>query len=224
MNEPKNKDPIVERMSPAGQSESGDYFAAPLGLVRSGRLRFVRGASNVTIYANSSMGALYRAHFEGPVPSVRVEGGTVTIWHPRSSHPFDWRRYAAQVTLNGSIPWRIEFRGGLSRLAADLCELRLGSFEVNGGASHVALTLSRPSGTVPIRVLGGASNVAIRRPKGVAARVRVGGGATKLSLDEQHFGAIGSDVNLQTPDYESAADWYDIAITGGANNLTIEAR
>ena len=63
----------------------------------------------------------------------------------------------------------------------------------------------------------------IHRPEGVAARAHVVGGATNLTFGEKHFGAIGGDVNLQSPDYD-ATNRYDIEVTGGANNLTIGAR
>jgi hypothetical protein len=51
----------------------------------------------------------------------------------------------------------------------------------------------------------------------------VSGGVTNLTFDEQHFGVVGDEVDLQTPDYNDAPDCYDIAITGGANNLTVDA-
>jgi hypothetical protein len=95
---------------------------------------------------------------------------------------------------------------------------------VSGGASRVELTLPQPSGTVPVRVLGGASNVAIHRPEGVAAHVRVGSGSTHLAFDDQRFGAVGGEVSLQSPDYEGASDRYEITITGGASSLTIDTR
>jgi hypothetical protein len=187
-----------------------------------GHLHFVRGAGNVTLRVDSSMGDLYRAHFDGSLPEVHVQDGAVTVRYPRTFHPFDWRKRAAEVALNGSIPWRIEFRGGLSGLDADLSVLSLSSFEIIGGAGGVAMTLPRPSGTVSVRVSGGASDVTILRPAGVAARVRVGRGASKLTFDDQHFGAIGGETRLQTPDYEGAADRYDIEVSGGASKLTVD--
>jgi hypothetical protein len=93
---------------------------------------------------------------------------------------------------------------------------------VSGGASRLELTLPPPAGTVPVRVLGGASNVAIHRPGGVAAQVRVDGGSTNLAFDDQRFGAVGGELSLRSPDYERASDRYDITITGGASGLTID--
>jgi hypothetical protein len=75
---------------------------------------------------------------------------------------------------------------------------------------------------VTVVILGGASNVAIRRPERVAARLRVYGGATNLTFDDRHIGAAGGELDLQSGDYDGDADRYDIAVTGGANNLSID--
>ena len=199
-------------------------YTVPLGSITHGRLQFTRGAANVTLRVDSSMGDLYRARFDGPPPEVHAQDGAVTVRYPRTFHPFDWRKRTAEVTLNPAIPWQIEFHGGLSRLDADLSVLELGSFEVTGGASGVAVTLPRPSGTIAVRVSGGASDVSIHRPEGVAARIRVGRGVSKLAFDEQRFGAIGGETRLQTIDYDGAADRYDLEVTGGASKLSIDTR
>jgi hypothetical protein len=198
------------------------YREDPLGSATVGRLQFVRGAANVTIRADPGMGDLYRARFGGPEPDVRAEDGTVTVRYPRTLNPLDWRKRSADVALNGSIPWRIAFGGGgLSGLDADLGGLRLESFEVDGGASRVELMLPEPSGTVPIRVEGGASDLTVQRPKGVAASVRVGDGASRLALDGQRLGAVGGETRLESPDYASATDRYEVVVTGGASNVSV---
>jgi hypothetical protein len=232
VNEPKGNDPMRDgdpgtagRTAPKGQSN--EYFAAPLGSLSSGHLLFVSGTSNVTIHANPSMEDLYRARFKGQVPIVRVKGGTVSIVDTRFPRfgPRDfWLERPVEVALNATITWHIEVSGSTSRFTANLCKLRLGSINLAGGASRIGIMLPRPSGTVSVRISGGASNVIIHRPEGVAARVHASGGATNLTFDEKHFGAIGGDVNLQSPDYREAANRYDIEVTGGANNLTIGAR
>ena len=209
---------------PTVNNPGGGGFSAPLGAASSGRLQFVRGAANVVLRVDSSIDDLYRARFDGPPPEVHARDGAVSIRYPRTFHPFDWRRRTAEVTLNPAIPWQIEFHGGLSRLDADLSALRVGSFEVTGGASGVAVTLPRPSGTVSVRVTGGASDVTIHRPEGVAARIRVGRGVSELAFDEQRFGAIGGETRLQTPGYDGAADRYDVEVAGGASKLSVGTR
>ena len=199
-------------------------YSAPLGPITHGRLEFVRGVANVTLRVDPSMEDLYSARFDGPPPEVNAREGAVTIRYPRTFHPFDWRKRRAEVTLSAAVPWEIAFHRGLYRLDADLSLLNLGSLEIAGGASGVALILPHPSGTVPVRVSGGASDVSIHRPPGVAARILVGRGASNLAFDEQRFGAIGGETRLQTDDYENAADRYDVEVTGGASKLTVDTR
>ena len=214
------KNPIASSVTQT-QDWGSDYFAAPLGSSTSGRLRFTCSAHRVVIRADVHLRGLYRARFGYRKPVVGVRGGVVTIRFPdcdwlnlRSERP-------AEVELNAHIPWDVEIRGGASRLAADLRELRLGSLSLDGGASRLEVVLPAPSGAVAVVILGGASNVAIHRPNGVAARLRVGGGATNLQFDERHIGAAGRELDLRDRDYDSAADRYDVAFTGGANNVSI---
>jgi hypothetical protein len=203
-------------------------FAAPLGEATRGRLEFTSGVSNLTLRVEAEAPDLFRAHFEGIVPEVEARDGAVRIRYPNFA-PLGWLRYALQsgrhaadVTLNGSIPWRIAINWGAARLSGDLSSLHLEAFELGSGVSGAELTLPRPVGAVPIRIGGGASHVTLHRPKGAAARVRVGGGAAKLAFDAQYFGAIGGPTRLETAGYTEATDRYDIEIAGGAAHLTID--
>jgi hypothetical protein len=211
----------------AGAADSVD-LSAPLAGATAGRLEFRRGTSRVWL-RGEVMDDLFRAHFEGLVPEVTVEGGTVGVRYHHLS-PAEWARHAlfagrhsADVALNVAVPWEIELRGGVSRLVARIDGLRVTSVEVRGGASHVELELGRPEAVVPIRVVGGASHVTIWRPAGVPVRATVRGGASRLVLDEQRFGAIGGESRLTSGDWAAGAG-YDVEITGGASHLAIGGR
>jgi hypothetical protein len=230
MDEPRGMDPrtlgnpIAARRT-LQEEQGGDHFAAPLGSSTSGRLRFTNGAHRVVIRADLRMRGLYRARFGDRMPTIWVQGGVVTIRHPQVPS-CDWlgcrSERSAEVELNARVPWDVEIRGGASRLVADLRGLRLGSFSLHGGVGRLEVALPAPSGTVAMVILGGASNVAIRRPAGVTARLRVEGGATNLRLDDKHIGAAGGELDLRSRDYDRATDRYDVAVTGGANNLSID--
>ena len=232
MDEPRDTDPMSPRYPSADQRTQpeewgggSDHFAAQLGASRSGRLRFTNGTHRVVIRACSHLRGLYRASFGERMPIVVVRGGVVSIRCPRVAS-CDWTGYRperpAEVALNAVIPWDVEVRGGASRLTADLSGLRIGSLKVDGGASRLEVVLPAPSGIVTVVVCGGASNVAISRPEGVAARLRVDGGVTNLRFDYRHIGAAGGELNLRSRNYDGAADRYDIAVTGGANNMSID--
>jgi len=199
----------------------GRDFSASLEGVESGRLVFSSWASRLVLRAGAGMDELYRASFEGPVPEVKAEGGTVTLRYPRRLRLFDRSKQGAELALNAAVPWRIELRGGASEVVAELGGLDLSGLEVRGGASSFRVELPEPSGTVPVRIAGGASEIVVRRPPHVAARVRLKGWASQLTFDDQTFGGVGSDVRLQSPGYEDAAGRYDIEVSGGANDVIL---
>ncbi len=176
----------------------------------------------MTLSADPDMRELYRAEFEGSPPDIRVDGGTVSVEYARRFRAFDWRRVAVHITLNGSIPWSVEVRGGLAQMEADLSLLQLTSFAMTGGAANIEVTLPYPKGTVPVRMSGGAAGIAFHRPAGVPASARLTGGAVKLQFDRQQLGAFGGLTRLETPGYEAAPDRYDIRVTGGASSVTID--
>jgi DNA-binding MarR family transcriptional regulator len=196
-------------------------FSVPLGSATSARLEIGLGASRLQLLADPSIGDLFRAHFAGRAPAVAAEGGTVAITYARFS-ALDWQEHAGTVALNGSMTWAIAVRGGVSKLTAELGSLQLRSLEVRGGASDVAVSLPRPSGTVRVAFHGGASRVALHRPPGVAARMRIGGGGSNVAFDVQRLGAVRGETVLQSPDYATAEDRYDITVSGGASQLAVQ--
>src|SRR5918998_493878 len=209
----------------SGEEGGGGKFAAPLESVTKGHLVFERGASHVFVGVEPAMGDLLCVRLEGPASQVRTQDGFVSVRQRRRRLPSLSRdERANEILLNGSIPWEVEVRGGASNLNADFDELELRSLEIKGGASESVLRLPHPPGTVTLRILGGASELTIHRPEGVAARILICHGSSKLAFDEQHFGAIGGEMRWQSPDYDVAADRYDIEISGGANRLTIDTK
>ena len=201
---------------------AGQDFSAPLDARSQGRLEFSRGAAHIAIHG-ASMEDLFRAHFDQPAPSVDVDGGTVTVRYPRFGER-GWRLGAprgGEVTLNKEVAWHIEARGGVANLNADLRDLRLDALDLGQGASQVEVRLSRPAGVVPVSIHGGASDVRIRRPAGVAVRLHVGHGVADLRFDEQAWGAVGGELQLATPEATQAPDRYEIEIASGAAHLEI---
>jgi len=114
-------------------------------------------------------------------------------------------------------------QGGASDVTAELGGLDLAGLEVKGGLSMIRLELPTPSSVVPIRISGGASDVTVRRPAGVAARVHLKGWASFFVFDDQTFSAVGNDVRLQNPGFELTAPYYDIEVVGSASMVTITA-
>jgi hypothetical protein len=202
----------------------GREQAAPLGRAASGRLVVRPKAAHLTVRGDPAMVELYRASFEPPPPTVRVKDGTVTVHYTTVAWLSDPRRLlgrppSGQITLNGSIPWHVRVRGGTAHTELDLGDLRLFALELGGGASHVAVNLPIPEGTVPVRIVGGVHDLTVLRPVGVAARIRIGHGASGLALDGQQLGAVGGTTRWQSPGYDQSPNRYDIAVSAGADTL-----
>jgi hypothetical protein len=195
------------------ETRTAEELSAPLGAVDTGHLVFARGASHLTIRVDNSMDDLYRARFEGKVPKVRVERGTVTVKYRPSLHP-----PRGEITLTGRIPWTINAHAGMSDVVADLEDLELLSWQVSAGASKVEARLPRPKDSVQIKIGAGASHVELIRPAGVPVRVHIGAGASKLAIDD--FRGSGR-IAWRSPDYDRLEGRYDIEIGAGASNLTV---
>jgi len=207
--------------SEGDEGGAGDALdRAPLGTAEHGRLRFVSGASRIEL-RGARIKDLYRAVFEGKRPQVAVDPrGEVSIQYKGFSW-FGARDIGAKLTLTSAVPWAIEVRRGISHLSADLRELQITSIDIIGGASESDLSLPRPRGTATLRLLGGASRLMVRRPRGTAAQVSVRGGASKLAFDAQRLGAVGGATRLSTPGWETATDRWSIELTGGASDLSV---
>jgi len=167
------------------------------------------------------MPELYLARFEGPPPDVKMKDGAVTIHYPRRLLGLGGLQRAAEVTLNVAIPWQIVIQGGASDVTAELGGLDLVSLEVKGGLSSIRLELPMPSGVVPIRISGGASEIVVRRPAGVAARAHLKGWVSTFVFDNQTFSDMGNNVWLQSSDFEPTAPYYDIEVASSASMVTI---
>jgi DNA-binding MarR family transcriptional regulator len=212
----------ILRLQEAPEGE-GKTYSAPLGDVESARLVFSSGVSMLTLRADAGMSDLYKAHFEGPLPEVKAKDGVVAIRYARRL--WDWApgggKRKAAVALSTTVPWRILIQGGASQVTAELGGLDLAGFEVKGGMSMIQLYLPSPVRSVPIRISGGASEILLRRPAGVPARVHLKGWASQFVFDDQTFSNMGNDVRMQSPGYDATAPGYDIEVLSSASMVTV---
>ncbi len=211
-----------EAVSAEGGAGENLEFSAPLAKVDRASFYFVKGISRLSLRGDPTLKDLYRGRFDGQAPEVSVRGNTVAMQYKRRFSPFTWGAQSSDVTLNANIPWSITLKGGLSSLSADLRTLRIESLEISGGASEVEVWLPAAQGKVPVRLSGGASNVTLHRPAGVAMRADMNGGASQLIFDGQRASALGSRTHFETPGINEAADRYEVSFSGGASQITID--
>ena len=131
---------------------------------------------------------------------------------------------AVTVTLNAGVSWQIDLDGGATRTDVDLRGGRLSGIAFNAGSSLITLALPRPHGSVPVQLVGGASDFQLSLPAGVPAQVIAGGGASQVSLEgQQHTGVAGGSV-FTTAGWTPGAAGFDVDAIAGVSQLTVTAR
>jgi len=150
---------------------------------------------------------------------VFVNDGLVKVFYRRSL--LNWGAGTADVTLNGTIPWRLDVLTSGAACTADLRSVPLSALDVNGNASRIEITLPHPTANVPVRIAGNASTVIVRRAAGTAVQVRMRRGVSNVTIDGQEFSATGSKP-YHTPDYANTTQRYDIDVTARLDAVTIE--
>lgn len=196
---------------------------SPFGPEANARIIMETSASRLEFRGAAAPDQLIRASFDGPRPDVQASGGTATIKYRRKAIAAFSSR-AARIALNGTIPWTIELEGGVTDLTGSLAGIQLERLDVEGGANHIKLELPAPAGSVAVRVRGVASDARFVRPAGVPVSVRVGGGVSRLRIDEQRYERLAGDRRFTSDAFLGSADRYEIEVLGGASEIRVEAR
>lgn len=201
--------------------------SAKVGTLDHATARIDVGAANITMVGGSNIGDdLFRAHIEysGNKPDVSLDASSGDVHISQSNTSglfFQSHRFVLDLQLNTGVRWSIAINSGASTDDFNLATVHVASIELNTGASRETITVGTPAGTVPITINGGALNVTIHRPQGVAASAAVSGGAVTLNFDGREHHAVGS-VSDRSSDYDSATNRYQAEVNGGACNVTLD--
>ena len=76
---------------------------------------------------------------------------------------------------------------------------------------------------MPIIVSGGVVGVKLHRPRGVAVVAAISTGAVRVRLDEFNSNAVVTDLHWSSEDAEKAADRYELRISGGAVQVSLDS-
>ncbi len=160
---------------------------------------------------------LCRVDLGGPTPSVRAWSNHVLVQLRGRA------RGAArgELLISREVRWTLEINGGCSHLEADLRGGRLSALMLRGGARQLELSLPSPEGLVPVRILGGAGRLVVRRPAGVSVGLRILGGAAEVVVDGVRLrSAAGAHRFSSGP---AGGSGYEVELQGGASRLLIES-
>jgi hypothetical protein len=105
-------------------------------------------------------------------------------------------------------------------MSLDLSALKVSEVDASVGAASTWLRVPQAAGATTVHISGGASNVAIEVPPGVAARVRFHGGMSTISVDQTRFQTSGDNV-YQSSDFGTNPNSADISIDGGLTKIQV---
>ena len=126
-----------------------------------------------------------------------------------------------QVVLNSAGTWSLELAGGTERTEADLRGGKVAGVAVTAGSAELDVSLPRPAGTVPLLLAGGVSEFRLGLPGGVPAQLTVGGGASFVSIDDQHLSGVAGGTVLTPPGWAAATARFNIDAISGFSRLTV---
>lgn len=197
-----------------------------VGSLNQANLDVDAGAATMTVAGSDSLGSdLYRAHIEysGTKPAISLDRstGNLRIFKNNDFSFFANRRFALDLQLNSAVAWNVSANTGASNDRLKLSAVKVGSITLNAGASRADITLGKPTGIVRINIDGGAITLHLHRPIGSEAFVHVSGGAVNLDADGRQVHGVG-DQTWQSAGYDGATDAYQVEISGGASNVTMD--
>jgi hypothetical protein len=169
-------------------------------------------------------GTLLRVSTPDSAPAVPVLSGSAPVMLKLAGddgQPGHGGSYAVTVVLNSAVLWSLEFAGGTQRTTADLRGGKVAGIAFVAGSDALALALPRPPGTLPILLAGGASRLLISLPGGVPARVRAGGGAAYVTVDDQSQTGVAGGTVIVSPGWSTAASRLDVDATAGVSQVMV---
>jgi hypothetical protein len=125
------------------------------------------------------------------------------------------------VTVSPDVAWQLDFGGGAGPVTVNMTGGQVAGLDFAQGVSDAAVTLPRPSGTVPLRLEGGASQLTVSVPAGVPARVTVGDGASQVTVGGASYRGVAPGTVITQPGWASAAGRVDIDATSGVSQVQV---
>jgi hypothetical protein len=205
--------------------------AMPRGALTRAELKITSGTAILDVTVGRLGGTLLRVSTPdgAPVRPVLAGSGPVVLSLDGTAPggpqtPGQRSGYAVKVVLSSAVTWSLDLAGGTQLTRVDLRGGRVAGIAVMAGSDTLDMTLPRPAGTVPLLLAGGVSQFLLSLPAGVPARVTAGGGASFVSLDDQHLTGVAGGTVVTSPGWAAATARYDIDATSGFSRLAVSRR
>jgi hypothetical protein len=183
-------------------------------------LDVVSGTTSVTVSAGSRAGLLYVVRTpagSGIRPLATLHGGTLRVSQTAdgdgSGVPM------IDVELARGVRWTINLDGGATTETVNMTKGSLSSLSFGAGVAMASVRLPAPMGTLTLTLAGGATRLLVVAPSGAPAEVKVGGGASQVSLDGiSHTGVAGGSL-FADPAWAGSSNRYAIDLLAGVSEF-----
>jgi hypothetical protein len=199
---------------------AGDTISAPANARTAATFELVSNATSVNLRAATLGADLYRITTakNSAVPQVKSTDAGIRLFLVDPSKRIDT---TVDIVLNSRIRWSLAMTGGVRNSVLNLAGTTVGSVTLNGGATRIDLTLPPPSGTVPVRMAGGANQLQIRTTGAVPARLRIRKGAGKVVFNGQTDNGVPRGATFASPDFAGSGDRIDVDAVAGVGILSV---
>src|SRR5947208_2405011 len=123
---------------------------------------------------------------------------------------------------SGRSSWKFKVQAPTWNTVLDVGGLDVQEIHVDSGAANLECFLPQPMGLVPIHISSGVVNVALHRPRAAAVVVVAHTGAVKLKLDDFSTKVVISDVHWQSEGALEAQDRFDLDVSSGVVDLSLD--
>lgn len=168
----------------------------------------------VVDYTVGTLGRLPRVGLdkEGGRGVLRIAGGENLRVGPRAE-PDQWTIHLAR-----NIPLDLTVRMGAADGSLDLTNLRIGTLNLDVGASSVLVRFPTEAGATRAFVNAGAASLTLEIPPNVGARIVADSGLASIDASSR-FSRSGGVYT--TPDYQTAANRLDLELKAGVSSVSI---
>lgn len=176
------------------------------------------GSRGVVLRQGAAMETLIRVpHDPAAAAPAIVRGESVKVRRLRGVGHGD-------IELNPRYPWRFQIQGPTWNTVLDVGGLDVREIKLDSGAVRVECFLPHPHGVVPIIVSGGVMGVNLHRPPAVAVIADISTGAVRVKLDAFSVKAATTDLHWESAGASTSADRYEVRISGGAVQVTLDEK
>ena len=215
---------IAVALTDSGGTDTVTRLTEPVDGIKSADVGIDFGAGKLRLDSLSPGSPnLVEASFQGREAEATLERrgntGDLQISAERSAffsgfHDVEW-----DISLSPAPELSLDINGGAADMELDLRGLKVTKLDLDTGAARVKVTMPDRAGHVQAQIDGGASDIDVVVPAGVAARIVSESGLSSIDIDGDRF-PKSSGVHM-SPDYETAENRVDIELHVGVASVTV---